>query len=288
MSKSKVYFTKTITPEKMIEMVKVLHAELPGKVAVKLHSGEVGNQNFLRPEFMKPVIDYVDGTVVECNTAYEGMRNTTAKHWEAMKQHRWTDFFHVDIMDEEDEIELPVEGGAVIHKNYVGANFENYDSVLVLSHFKGHPMGGFGGALKNISIGIASSYGKAYIHGAGDPEKIWSADHDFFLRSMADAAKSVMDYKKGNMLYVNVMCNMSVDCDCCAVAADPKIRDIGILSSTDPVALDRACVDLVYACDDPGKADLIKRIESRNGTLIIDAAYEIGAGNKEYELIEVE
>lgn len=288
MSKSKVYFTKTITPEKMIEMVKVLHAELPGKVAVKLHSGEVGNQNFLRPEFMKPVIDYVDGTVVECNTAYEGMRNTTAKHWEAMKQHRWTDFFHVDIMDEEDEIELPVEGGAVIHKNYVGANFENYDSVLVLSHFKGHPMGGFGGALKNISIGIASSYGKAYIHGAGDPEKIWSADHDLFLRSMADAAKSVMDYKKGNMLYVNVMCNMSVDCDCCAVAADPKIRDIGILSSTDPVALDRACVDLVYACDDPGKADLIKRIESRNGTLIIDAAYEIGAGNKEYELIEVE
>lgn len=288
MSKSKVYFTKTITPEKMIEMVKVLHAELPGKVAVKLHSGEVGNQNFLRPEFMKPVIDYVDGTVVECNTAYEGMRNTTAKHWEAMKLHRWTDFFHVDIMDEEDEIELPVEGGAVIHKNYVGANFENYDSVLVLSHFKGHPMGGFGGALKNISIGIASSYGKAYIHGAGDPEKIWSADHDLFLRSMADAAKSVMDYKKGNMLYVNVMCNMSVDCDCCAVAADPKIRDIGILSSTDPVALDRACVDLVYACDDPGKADLIKRIESRNGTLIIDAAYEIGAGNKEYELIEVE
>ncbi len=288
MPKSKVYFTKTITPEKMIDMVKILNTELKGNVAVKLHSGEVGNQNFLRPEFMKPVIDYVNGTVVECNTAYEGMRNTTEKHWKAMKQHRWTDFFKVDIMDEEDEIELPVEGGAVIQKNYVGANFENYDSVLVLSHFKGHPMGGFGGALKNISIGIASSYGKAYIHGAGDPEKIWSADHDLFLRSMADAAKSVVDYKKGQLLYVNVMCNMSVDCDCCAKAEDPKIKDIGILSSLDPVALDRACVDLVYASEDPGKADLIKRIETRNGTLIIDAASEIGVGNQEYELIEVE
>ena len=287
MSKSKVYFTKTISPEKMIDMVKILNSELPGKVAIKLHSGEVGNQNFLRPEFMKPVIDYVDGTVVECNTAYEGMRNTTEKHWETMKKHRWTDYFKVDIMDADDEIEIPVNGGAVIQKNYVGANFENYDSMLVLSHFKGHPMGGYGGALKNISIGIASSYGKAYIHGAGDPEKIWSADHDLFLRSMADAAKSVVDYMP-NILYVNVMCNMSVDCDCCAKAKDPTIRDIGILSSLDPVALDKACVDLVYACEDPGKKDLIKRIETRNGTLTIDAAYEIGVGNKEYELIEVE
>ena len=197
------------------------------------------------------------------------------------------DYFKVDIMDADDEIEIPVNGGAVIQKNYVGANFENYDSMLVLSHFKGHPMGGYGGALKNISIGIASSYGKAYIHGAGDPEKIWSADHDLFLRSMADAAKSVVDYMP-NILYVNVMCNMSVDCDCCAKAKDPTIRDIGILSSLDPVALDRACVDLVYACEDPGKKDLIKRIETRNGTLTIDAAYEIGVGNKEYELIEVE
>ncbi len=287
MSKSKVYFTKTISPEKMIDMVKILNSELPGKVAIKLHSGEVGNQNFLRPEFMKPVIDYVDGTVVECNTAYEGMRNTTAKHWETMKKHHWTDYFKVDIMDADDEIEIPVNGGAVIHKNYVGANFENYDSMLVLSHFKGHPMGGYGGALKNISIGIASSYGKAYIHGAGDPEKIWSADHDLFLRSMADAAKSVVDYMP-NILYVNVMCNMSVDCDCCAKAKDPTIRDIGILSSLDPVALDKACVDLVYSCDDPGKKDLIKRIETRNGTLTIDAAYEIGVGNKEYELIELD
>lgn len=288
MSKSKVYFTKTITPEKMVDMLKVLNADLSGKVAIKLHSGEVGNQNFLRPEFMKPVIEEVGGTVVECNTAYEGMRNTTAKHWEAMKIHHWTDYFNVDIMDEEDEIEIPVSGGAVIHKNYVGANFENYDSVLVLSHFKGHPMGGYGGALKNISIGIASSYGKAYIHGAGDPEKIWSADHDLFLRSMADAAKSVIDYKQHKMAYINVMCNMSVDCDCCAKAEDPKIRDIGILSSLDPVALDKACVDLVYACEDPGKKDLIERIESRNGTLTIDAAYEIGVGNKDYELIEIE
>ena len=287
MSKSKVYFTKTISPEKMIDMVKILNSELPGKVAIKLHSGEVGNQNFLRPEFMKPVIDYVDGTVVECNTAYEGMRNTTAKHWETMKKHHWTDYFKVDIMDADDEIEIPVNGGAVIHKNYVGANFENYDSMLVLSHFKGHPMGGYGGALKNISIGIASSYGKAYIHGAGDPEKIWSADHDLFLRSMADAAKSVVDYMP-NILYVNVMCNMSVDCDCCAKAKDPTIRDIGILSSLDPVALDKACVDLVYSCDDPGKKDLIKRIETLNGTLTIDAAYEIGVGNKEYELIELD
>jgi uncharacterized Fe-S center protein len=288
MTKAKVYFTKEITPEAMIKMYETLGVKLPGKVAVKLHSGEVGNQNFLRPAFMKPIIDHVNGTIVECNTAYAGKRNTTKAHWETMKVHGWTDIATVDIMDEDGQIELEIPHGNFIKKNYVGKNMANYDSMLVLSHFKGHPMGGFGGALKNISIGIASSYGKAYIHGVGKPEEIWTANHDNFLASMADAAWSITNYFKEKIVYINVMCNMSVDCDCCAKAKDPTIRDIGILSSLDPVALDKACVDLVYACEDPGKKDLIKRIETRNGTLTIDAAYEIGVGNKEYELIEVE
>lgn len=242
------------------------------KVAVKVHSGEMGNQNFIRPEFMQPIIHHVKGTVVECNTAYEGKRNTTKEHWETMASHGWTRFFQVDIMDEEGEMELPVSGGKQLSVNYVGDHFRNYDSVLVLSHLKGHPMGGFGGALKNISIGIASSHGKAHIHGAGNPDKIWTADHDSFLESMADAAKSIMDYKKGNIAFLNVMCSMSVDCDCCAVAEDPKMADIGILSSLDPVALDQACLDLVYASQDPGKKDLLERIESRNGVHTVEAA----------------
>jgi len=285
MSKPKVYFSKNITPENVIKLYEALGVTLEGKVAVKVHSGEAGNQNFLRPAFWKPMIDHAGGTVVECNTAYEGQRNTTEAHWETMRKHGWTDFFTVDIMDEEGDIILPVEGGRQITRNYVGAHLERYDSILVLSHFKGHPMGGFGGALKNISIGIASSFGKAYIHGAGEPEKIWTSDHDAFLESMADAAKSIMDRFDGRMAFVNIMCNMSVDCDCCAVAEDPKIADIGMLASLDPVALDQACVDLVYASDDPGKADLIERMESRNGIHIVETASEIGIGSREYELV---
>ncbi|MCM1309070.1 MAG: DUF362 domain-containing protein, partial [Butyrivibrio sp.] len=228
MSKAKVYFTKEITPEAAVKMYEALDAGLTGRIAVKLHSGEVGNQNFIRPDFLAPVIKAVNGTIVECNTAYEGRRNTSKAHWETMKLHGWTDIAEVDIMDDKGEIELPVQNGARIKVNYVGKNLADYDSMLVMSHFKGHPMGGFGGALKNISIGIASSHGKAYIHGAGKPEEMWSADHDAFLESMADAALSVVDFFKGKMAFVNVMKNMSVDCDCCAVAEDPAMADIGI------------------------------------------------------------
>ncbi len=285
MAKSNVYFTKTLTSQAVVQLYQALGAALPGKVAVKLHSGEVGNQNFIRPPFLKPVIDLVNGTIVECNTAYEGKRDTTKAHWETMKFHGWTDIAPVDIMDEEGELELSIDGGKKIQKNYVGNHLANYDSMLVLSHFKGHPMGGFGGALKNISIGIASSHGKAYIHGVGVVEDFWNSDHDSFLESMADAAKSIVAYFDGKMAFINIMRNMSVDCDCCAVAEDPKIGDIGILASLDPVALDQACLDLVYASDDPGKAHLIERIESRNGIHTVEAAAALGIGSRDYELI---
>ena len=287
--KSKVYFSKTITPEKVLELYKMLGINLDGKVAIKVHSGEKGNQNFLRPDFWKPIIDHVGGTVVECNTAYEGERNVTSRHVKLFRDHGWSEYFDVDILDAEGpDKELSIPNGKVIKKNYVGKNIENYDSMLVLSHFKGHPMGGYGGALKQLSIGVASSFGKAYIHGAGEPKNIWSADHDSFLKSMADAAGSVVDYFGGKILYVNVMKNMSVDCDCCAVAEDPCIADIGILVSDDPIAIDQACIDLVYACSDPGKPHLIERIESRNGILTIEAAALLGYGSREYELFEVE
>ena len=286
---AKVYFSRTITPEKVLELYRMLGKELPGKTAIKVHSGEVGNQNFLRPDFWKPVIDEVGGTVTECNTAYEGARNTTDRHIHTMEVHGWSEMFPVEIMDAEGpDLELEIPGGAVIKKNYVGKTMPNYDSMLVLSHFKGHPMGGYGGALKQLSIGVASSFGKAYIHGAGVPEEIWTADHDSFLRSMADAASSVVDFFHGNVAYVNVMMNMSVDCDCCAIAEDPCMADIGILVSDDPIAIDKACLDLVYASDDPGRDHLLERIESRNGVLTVDAAAALGFGTTEYELIEVE
>ena len=287
--KSKVYFSSTITPEKILELYKAVGKELPGKIGIKVHSGETGNQNFLRPEFWKSLIDYVGGTVVECNTAYEGTRNTTEKHKKTIQEHGWDSYFPVDVMDSEGpDMVLSIKNGKRITKNYVGRHLADYDSLLVLSHFKGHPMGGYGGALKQLSIGVASSYGKAYIHGAGVPENIWTSDHDSFLESMADAAGSVVEYFKGNMIFVNVMKNMSVDCDCCAVAEDPCLNDIGILVSTDPIAVDQACIDLVYACDDPGKAHFLERIESRNGIHTIEAATALGYGTREYELIEVE
>ena len=287
MEKSKVFFTSDITPENMIKMYDALGVKSVGNVALKVHSGEVGNQNFIRPEFMKPIIDYVNGTIVECNTAYEGKRNTTEKHKETMELHGWNSVANIDILDESGDMELPINGGKHLKTNYVGKNMDKYDFMVVLSHFKGHPMGGFGGALKNISIGLASSHGKAYIHGVGKPEEFWTADHNSFLESMADASKSIMEYYKDKIVFINVMCNMSVDCDCCAVAEDPKIGDIGILSSTDPVALDQACLDLVYSSKDPGKSHLIERIESRNGVLTVKAASELGVGNREYDLIVI-
>ena len=286
--KSTVYFSRTITPDAVLRLYKLVGKELPGKVAVKVHSGEKGNQNFLRPDFWKEIIDYVGGTVVECNTAYEGARNTTPKHLALLEDHGWNRYFTVDLLDAQGpDLELPIPGGKMIHKNFVGKDIANYDSMLVLSHFKGHPMGGYGGALKQLSIGVASSYGKAYIHGAGDPKQLWTADHDSFLESMADAASSVVEYFKGNAVYINVMKNMSVDCDCCAVAEDPCLADMGVLASTDPVAIDQACIDLVYGCDDPGKAHFLERVESRNGVHTIESAAALGIGSREYELVEV-
>lgn len=286
--KSKVLFTRTISPEMVLTMYEKLGKELTGHIAIKLHSGEEGNQNFLTPEFWAPMIRHLDGTVVECNTAYEGSRNTTEKHLKTIEKHGWSRYFDVDLLDAEGpDLVLGIPGGKVIQKNYVGKDIANYNGMLVLSHFKGHPMGGYGGALKQLSIGCASSYGKAYIHGAGVPEDIWTADHDLFLVSMADAASSVHDYFKDNIVYINVMKNMSVDCDCCAVAEDPCMKDIGILISTDPIAIDQACLDLVYASDDPGKEHLIERIESRNGVHTIEAAEALGYGSRDYELIEI-
>lgn len=286
--KSKVLFTRTISPEMVLTMYEKLGKELTGHIAIKLHSGEEGNQNFLKPEFWAPIIRHLDGTVVECNTAYEGSRNTTEKHLKTIEKHGWSRYFDVDLLDAEGpDLVLGIPGGKVIQKNYVGKDIAKYDGMLVLSHFKGHPMGGYGGALKQLSIGCASSYGKAYIHGAGVPEDIWTADHDLFLESMADAASSVHDYFKDNIVYINVMKNMSVDCDCCAVAEDPCMKDIGILISTDPIAIDQACLDLVYASDDPGKEHLIERIESRNGVHTIEAAEALGYGSRDYELIEI-
>ncbi len=286
--RARVLFSREITPERVLELVQRLGRELPGRVAVKVHSGEKGNQNFLRPDFWKPVVDYVGGTVVECNTAYEGERNTTERHLKLFSAHGWSERFAVDLLDADgDDLVLPIPSGRVIKKNFAGRHMENYDSMLVLSHFKGHPMGGFGGALKQLSIGLASSYGKAYIHGAGVPENFWTAERDDFLRAMADAASSVTEYFGGRIVYVNVMKNMSVDCDCCAVAEDPCMKDIGILVSSDPVAIDRACVDLVYASSDPGRPHLVERIESRNGILTVHAAAELGIGTEEYELIEI-
>ena len=294
MEKAKVYFTRNITPENGVRMFGLLGKELPGKVAVKVHSGEKGNQNFLRPEFMKPMIDAVKGTVVECNTAYDGARNTTEKHHKLMEYHGWSHYFDVDILDAEGpDAELLIPNGKQIKKNYVGKDMMKYDSMLVLSHFKGHPMGGYGGALKQLSIGCGSSAGKTYIHTAGvtdDQYQLWDhvAPQDAFLEAMADAASSVVKHFNGNMAFVNIMCNMSVDCDCCAVAEDPCMKDIGILASLDPIALDQACIDLIQNSDDPGRDHMLERINTRHGTHTIDAAAELGFGTKEYKLVNVD
>ena len=291
--KSKVYFTKEITSEKMVEMFKILNKELKGNVAVKLHSGEDGNQNYLKPEFVKPLIDFVGGSVVECNTAYDGERNNTTKHKKLITKHGWDKYFDVDIMDEEGEIELEIPNGTTIKKNFVGSHIGNYDSMLVVSHFKGHPMGGFGGALKQLSIGCASANGKAYIHSAGEtnnPNVVWDnlPKQDDFLASMADSASSVVKYFGDNLAFINVMCNLSVDCDCCAVAEDPCMNDIGILCSLDPIALDRACLDLIYASKDSGREHFIERVESRHGVHTIDVANGLGFGTIDYELVCVD
>ena len=293
MNKSKVYFSKEITPESLVKMYKAVGKELAGKVAVKVHSGEKGNQNYLKPEFLKNIIDHVNGTVVECNTAYPGQRNTTKKHVKLMEEHGWSKCFNVDILDSEGpDLELAIPNGKIINKNYVGKNIKNYDSMLVVSHFKGHPMGGYGGAIKQLSIGLASSAGKAWIHSAGatkDTTMTWikKAPQDKFLEAMAESAGSVVEYFNGNIVYINIMCNMSVDCDCCAKAEDPCMKDIGVLASTDPIAIDQACIDLVKKSEDLGKEHLLERINSRHGTHTIDVAATLGYGNKEYELIEI-
>ncbi len=291
--KSKVLFTKELTPSALVKIYEALGHKLSGNVIIKLHSGEAGNQNYLKPEFVEELINHINGTVAECNTAYDGERNTTLKHQKLLENHGWSKHFKVDLLDEKEDLELDVPNGKRIKKNYVGKNIENYDSMLVLSHFKGHPMGGYGGALKQLSIGVASSAGKTYIHTSGatkDPNKLWKnlPKQDEFLESMADAASSVVNYFNKNIVYINVLCNMSVDCDCCAKAEDPCIKDIGILASLDPVAIDEASIDLVKNSNDEGKAHFLERIESRNGHHTIDEAEERGIGTKEYELISID
>ena len=288
---SKVYFVKGVSSENLIKIYDKLGKELPGKVAVKVHSGEEGNQNYLGPEFMKELVSHVNGTVVECNTAYDGARDTTEKHLELLKKHEWNKYFDVDLLDANEDTELEIPNGKVLKKNFVGKNLLNYDSMLVLSHFKGHPMGGYGGALKQLSIGVASSKGKRYIHCCGNDgtyEDMFHQDQNSFLEAMADAASSVVNHFNGNIAYINVMANMSVDCDCCNVAEDPCMADIGILASLDPVAIDMACIDLVKNSNDPGRDHLLERINSRNGMHTIDAASDLNIGSKEYELIEID
>ena len=292
---SKVYFTKEITPEAVVKLYDTLGRKLEGNVAIKVHSGEAGNQNFLHPEFWKPVVDHVGGTVVECNTAYEGERNSSEKHRKLIGAHGWNNYFAVDLMDEDGpDVEIPIKRHHEhLKSDIVGKNFMKYDSMLVLSHFKGHPMGGYGGALKQLSIGCASSAGKVNIHSAGkytsaeDQDVVWTdlPEQNAFLESMAEAASAVVDHFQDKIVYVNVMANMSVDCDCCAIAEDPCMKDIGILISTDPVAIDKACIDLVKQSDDPGKEHFLERVTSRNGEHTIDAACDLGIGVMEYELI---
>ena len=295
--KSKVYFTRELTPEAVVKLYHALGVTLPGKVAVKIHSGEKGNQNFLHPEFWKPMVDEIHGTIVECNTAYGdatgGVRDNTEAHLKLLEEHGWTKYFDVDLMDAEGpDVVWPIPNGKILKENRLGKNILNYDSMLVLAHFKGHPAGGYGGALKQLAIGCASRAGKALIHSAGktdDRFETWNqhASNVEFPEAMADAASSVAEHFKGKIAYVNVMKNLSVDCDCCVVAEDPCMKDIGILSSLDPVAIDQACIDLVVNSGDPGKEHFMERVNSRNGIHTIEAAADLGMGSREYELIEL-
>ena len=291
---SKVYYIKNVTPENVVEMYKKMDKELPGKVAVKVHSGEEGNQNYLKPEFFRPMVEYVNGTIVECNTAYPGERNTTEKHLKTIEKHGWNKIFDVDLLDAEGpDLSIPIKNGVHLKEDLLGKNIANYDSMLVISHFKGHPMGGYGGALKQLSIGCASSEGKSLIHSAGtnkDQYTLWDnlPPQDHFLESMAEAASAVVDYFKSNIAFINIMANMSVDCDCCAVAEDPCMKDMGILASLDPIAIDQACIDLVINSNDPGKEHFMERVNSRNGIHTIERAEELGFGSRKYELIELD
>ena len=290
--KSIVYFTKKIEPESLIKLYQKLNVNLEPKIAIKVHTGEEGNQNYIKPDFYKDLVNYLDGVVVECNTAYGGERNETSKHLKLLERQGFN-IFETDMLDSTGDLELEIPNGLVIKKNYVGKNIEKYNSCLVLSHFKGHPMGGYGGALKQLSIGFASSNGKSYIHSAGkvkSQDVLWDniASQDKFLESMADAASSVINYFKDNIVYISIMKNISVDCDCCSVAEDPCIPDIGILASTDPVALDKACLDLIYNSNFKEKDHFIERVETRKGKHILDAASKLNLGNLEYELIDID
>ena len=291
---TKVYFTRKINPDSLVKIFNKVGKRLDGKVAFKVHSGEQGNQNYLHPEFMEKLVKLVNGTVVECNTAYPGARNASDKHLKLLADHEWTKYYKVDLMDEVGpDVELDIPNGIAIKKDYVGKNLLNYDSMLVCSHFKGHPMGGFGGALKQLSIGCASSAGKAYIHSAGrtlDQNNLWNdlPAQDRFLEAMADAASAVHNLFKDNVVYINIMCNLSVDCDCCEIAEDPCMADIGILASTDPIAIDQACIDLIKKSNDKGKDHFLERVNRQNGEYILDAASRLGFGDRAYELINID
>ena len=295
MSKSIVYFTKEITPQSLMRIYKALGRELRGNVAVKISTGEMGGHNYLKPELIGDLVDSLNGTIVECCTAYGGSRQDPKLHWDTIKAHGFIPRFKVDMMDEEGEIEIPVHEGFHLDKDIVGQTIDQYDSVLILSHFKGHIMGGFGGALKNISIGIASTAGKAYIHSAGtttSPVDCWgknAPEHDHFLESMADACEAVLHYVgTKNMAYINVANRLSVDCDCDSNPHEPEMGDIGIFASLDPVAIDQACYDAVKNSEDPGKAALIERMDSRHGIHTVEAAAKHGLGNREYEIVNLD
>ena len=288
----KVYLIKEITPENLVKIYEALGRKAEGKVAVKLSTGEPGGHNFLQPTLIAPLVRKMNGTIVECNTAYGGGRANTEAHLKAAADHGFTAIAKVDIMDADGEVSLPVKGGKHLKEDFVGKNYLNYDFTVVLSHFKGHAMGGFGGAIKNISIGIASSGGKAWIHSAGttkDVSKVWGnlPEQDNFLESMAEAAKAVTDHCGDKILYICVANNLSVDCDCDSSPEDPRMGDIGILASLDPVALDRACTDLVRSSEDHGKIHLIERIDSRHGMHTLDYAEQLGMGSQKYELVEL-
>ncbi len=292
MSKPIVYFTREITPDSLVKICNRFDKKLSGRIGVKISTGEPGGHNYLKPELIGKLVSSLNANIIECNTAYDGRRNTLAAHLQAIKEHGFDKIAEVDLLDSEGEMEIPANGKH-LPVDIVGSHLQNYDSVLNLAHFKGHAMGGFGGVIKNQSIGIASSAGKAYIHTAGvtrKPEELWSnlPEQNAFLESMAEAAKAVADYMKGNILYIDVMNNLSVDCDCDSHPEDPCMADIGILASTDPVAVDQACIDKIWTSKDPGRDHFIARVERQNGRHILPYAEEIGLGSRDYELVDTD